>query len=150
MASLVWRNDNKMENGAYVIFYIDDCLYGIDVMKVREIIKVNELLDVTDAPDCVTGVIIYKGESLPVVDIRLKKYPAENITVIRDVIMIVDFNGKLIGIAADVVADLLEVESGKNSFYYEMSGNCVEEKLLKLFYEDDEEVVFIDDEELIM
>lgn len=151
MASIGWRDEkNKAENGTYVVFYIDDCLYGIDVMKVKEIIKLDDILAVTDSPDCVTGVIFYNGESVPVVDMRLKKNPRENIAVIRDVILIVDVNGKHIGMAADVVAEIMKVESGKSPFYYEKSGNCVEEKLLKLFSEDDEEVVFIDDEELIM
>lgn len=58
--------------GKYLIFHLGREEFGIRVVKVREIMGVQEITAVPGTPPCVKGVINLRGKVIPVVDLRLK------------------------------------------------------------------------------
>jgi chemotaxis signal transduction protein len=46
--------------------------YGIDILRLREIIRTRPITEVPRAPSFVLGVIGVRGEVLPVIDLRLR------------------------------------------------------------------------------
>src|ERR1044071_4866255 len=56
----------------YLAFYLGREEYGIEIMKVREIIGVQDITAVPHTPDYVKGVINLRGKVIPVLDLRLK------------------------------------------------------------------------------
>ena len=64
------KNDGRA--GKYLTFELDREEFGIRVLKVREIMGVQEITSVPQTPDCVKGVINLRGKVIPVVDLRLK------------------------------------------------------------------------------
>jgi purine-binding chemotaxis protein CheW len=47
-------------------------VYGIDILSIREIIKMREITEVPRAPRFLLGVVTVRGLVLPVVDLRLR------------------------------------------------------------------------------
>ena len=58
--------------GKYLTFTLHRESYGIDVLKVREIIRLTTITAVPQMPDYVRGVINLRGKIIPVMDLRLK------------------------------------------------------------------------------
>lgn len=58
--------------GKYLTVVLDHESYGIAVLKVREIIRLQKITAVPQMPDFVKGVINLRGRVVPVVDLRVK------------------------------------------------------------------------------
>ncbi len=58
--------------GKYLTVVLDNEAYGIAVLKVREIIRMQKITPVPQMPGFVKGVINLRGRVIPIVDLRLK------------------------------------------------------------------------------
>src|SRR3990172_6971968 len=56
--------------GKYLTFTLQRESYGIDVLKIREIIRLTNITAVPQMPDYVRGVINLRGKIIPVIDLR--------------------------------------------------------------------------------
>lgn len=56
----------------YLIFSLNESLYGIDAIAAGEIFPLPELTPVTEAPRDVVGVVNLRGDFLPVIDLNLR------------------------------------------------------------------------------
>jgi len=59
-------------SGKYLTVVLDNEAYGIAVLKVREIIRLQKITPVPQMPTFVKGVINLRGRVIPVVDLRVK------------------------------------------------------------------------------
>ena len=58
--------------GKYLTVVLDSEAYGIGVLKVREIIRMQKITPVPQMPTFVKGVINLRGRVIPIVDLRVK------------------------------------------------------------------------------
>ncbi len=58
--------------GKYLTFRLGSESYGIDILKVQEIIGIMAITRVPRTPDFIRGVINLRGKVIPVIDLRLK------------------------------------------------------------------------------
>jgi len=94
----------------FVIFYIGENEYCIDIMSLREIRSWTAPTSLPDSPPYVRGVINLRGAVVPIVDLalRLGLTPAEKTE--RSVIMITNIGDQMVGLSADAVSDILSIE----------------------------------------
>ena len=64
--------NNVSGAGKYLTFTISTERYGLEILKVQEIIKVANITKVPKSPQFIKGVINLRGEIIPVVDLRIK------------------------------------------------------------------------------
>jgi purine-binding chemotaxis protein CheW len=62
----------KKRPGKYLSFHLGDEEYAIEVLRVREIVKLQHITVVPETPAEVRGVINLRGRIIPVVDLRMK------------------------------------------------------------------------------
>lgn len=67
LSSNVSKTANK-----YLTVTLDNESYGMAVLKVREIIRLQKITPVPQMPNYVKGVINLRGRVIPIVDLRLK------------------------------------------------------------------------------
>ena len=58
--------------GKYLTVALDNEAYGIAVLKVREIIRMQKVTPVPQVPDYVKGVLNLRGRVIPIIDLRAK------------------------------------------------------------------------------
>lgn len=58
--------------GKYLTVVLENEAYGIAVLKVREIIRMQKITPVPQMPSFVKGVINLRGRVIPIVDLRVK------------------------------------------------------------------------------
>src|SRR4030042_4969922 len=60
------------KEGKYLTFTLANEDYGLEILKVREIIGMMDITAVPQTPEYVKGVINLRGRVIPVIDLRLK------------------------------------------------------------------------------
>jgi purine-binding chemotaxis protein CheW len=99
--------------GKYLTFELADEAYGIEILKVREIIGMMDITQVPRMPAHVRGVINLRGKVIPVIDLRLKfDMPATEQTP-ETCIIVVDVIGHLMGLQVDKVSEVLDINSNE-------------------------------------
>lgn len=104
--------------GKYLTFRLGKESYGVDVLKVREIVRMQSTTGVPQMPDYVKGVINLRGKVIPVIDLRLKlKLSAHDITELTCIIVVQAHvvNGDVIpvGLIVDCVEEVLNVAAAE-------------------------------------
>lgn len=102
--------------GKYLTFQLGNEEFAINVLKVREIMGVQEITAVPQTPAFVKGVINLRGKVIPVVDLRLKfNLPQVEYTQ-RTCIIVVQVPGETgamqMGIIVDGVSEVLNLTAG--------------------------------------
>jgi purine-binding chemotaxis protein CheW len=100
--------------GKYMTFQIAKEEYGLEILKVREIIGLMEITRVPRTREFIRGVINLRGKVIPVVDLRLKfgmpACEATDQTVIIVVQWTVDGRPLTMGILVDQVLEVLSID----------------------------------------
>lgn len=97
------------EESKYLTFKLADEEYGVEILKVRELIGIMNITCVPRMPVFMKGVINLRGKVIPVVDLRLK-FGLEEIAYTEQTCIIVVDVGKEIGIVVDTVSEVLDIE----------------------------------------
>jgi purine-binding chemotaxis protein CheW len=99
--------------GKYLVFQLGREEFGIRVLKVREIMGIQDITAVPQTPCYVKGVINLRGKVIPVVDLRLKFGLAEIEYTQRTCIIVVQLQGEAnsmpMGIVVDGVDEVLNL-----------------------------------------
>ena len=91
----------------YVTFLVGQETNGVSVIKVQSINEMIEITHVPKAQSFIKGVINLRGAVIPVIDMRKKfNLPAKEYDSFT-VILIVEVKGRLIGMIADAVSDVV-------------------------------------------
>lgn len=119
MASAVLSSPSRSKEaraGKYLAFHLGSEEFGIQVLKVREIMGVQEITAVPHTPPHTKGVINLRGKVIPVVDLRLKFGMPELAYTQRTCIIVTEIVGEnsniLIGAVVDGVSEVLNLSAG--------------------------------------
>ncbi len=93
-----------------VSFVVENEEFGVDILKVQEIIRTVEITRVPKSPEFVEGVINLRGRIVPVIDLRkrfgISKKERDNETRI----IVVELTDKVVGFLVDKVKEVIRVE----------------------------------------
>ncbi|TAL38749.1 MAG: purine-binding chemotaxis protein CheW [Spirochaetes bacterium] len=92
-----------------VSFLLDEMEYGIDILKVHEIIRMPEITRLPNTPDFIKGVINLRGSVIPVVDVRERfGFSRVEVTDLTRIIVI-EIGEKLVGLLVDNVYQVVRL-----------------------------------------
>jgi purine-binding chemotaxis protein CheW len=106
------RNSPTQLAGKYLTFALGEEEYGVEILKVREIICMLEITSVPRMPEYVKGVINLRGKVIPVVDLGLKLGMAEAKRTDQTCIIVVDVDGIEVGVIVDRVSEVADIAAG--------------------------------------
>jgi len=107
------ENMQKQESGLLqlVTFNISNEEFGIEILKVQEIIRTMEITRLPRAPDFVEGVINLRGKVIPIIGLRKKFGMADQVHDSQTRIVVVDLSGMIVGFIVDSVSEVLRIDS---------------------------------------
>ncbi len=92
-----------------VSFIIENEEFGIDILKVEEIIRVISVTKIPNAPDFIEGVINLRGKVIPVIDLRTRLNRARKEHDNNTRVIVVEVNGITVGFIVDSVREVLRI-----------------------------------------
>ncbi|MCB9596431.1 MAG: purine-binding chemotaxis protein CheW [Sandaracinaceae bacterium] len=104
MPSLARRRTGRDKN--LVGFTIADVHYAVDIKRVREIIRPLALVPIPHAPPAILGVADYRGEVVPVLDVR-RRFALPTVEPTRRTKwIVVEMGRRLAGLVVDSVTEV--------------------------------------------
>jgi len=116
-AALSEKPLTAQRQGKYLVFQLAREEFGVQVLKVREIMGLQEITSVPQTPDFVKGVINLRGKVIPVVDLR-RKFGLEDVEYTqRTCIVVVQVNQTsgpmMMGAVVDGVSEVLNIQESE-------------------------------------
>lgn len=130
-------------------FYVDDLLFGIDVLNVQEVINQQEMTRVPLASDVVTGLINLRGQIVTAIDLRrrlgLGKLESEE----SPMNIVINTNGGILSLVADRIGDVIEPDIETYELPPPTLSSAIREMVSGIYKLDDKLLLVLDTEEAI-
>ncbi|MEJ5361821.1 MAG: chemotaxis protein CheW [Spirochaetota bacterium] len=101
--------DTALNSMQIVCFNIGKEEYGIEILKVQEILKLPAVTPLPKSADYIMGVIDLRGKVIPIIDLGVRFGISEKGAKNKRAI-VVDIKGKRIGLAIDQVSHVIKLE----------------------------------------
>lgn len=98
-----------------VTFQISEELYGVDIMDVKEIVRVQDIRSIPNAPGYVEGLFNLRGEIIPIISLHkrfhLRKAQIGEDDELLSGFIIIDIDGMKLGVIIDQVERVVTIEA---------------------------------------
>jgi purine-binding chemotaxis protein CheW len=105
---------NKTVSSQLVTFQLGEELYGINIMDVKEIVRVQDIRPIPNAPTYVEGIFNLRSEIIPIISLHKRFHLRKLVTSEEDELLsgfiIVDIDGMKLGIIIDRISRVVTVE----------------------------------------
>ena len=92
-----------------VSFHVEEEEFGVDILKVQEIIRPVQITQVPNSPAFIEGVINLRGRIIPIIDLRLKLGQAKKMSDNNTRIIVVELRDNTVGFIVDSVSEVLRI-----------------------------------------
>lgn len=94
----------------YIIFYLDNEIYGMNVSSIQGIENYVNIIPVPNAQECIRGIINLRGDIIPVYSLRTKfSLPPIDVTDLTKLI-VAQASGMQIAFEIDSVKEIVEID----------------------------------------
>jgi len=111
------RTDVRAKAGKYLTFRLSNEDYGLEILKVQEIIGVMTATKMPRMPAFVRGIINLRGKLIPVIDMRSKfSLPSQEDTAKTCIIVVqvaIENERVTMGICVDAVSEVLNIQQSE-------------------------------------
>lgn len=94
----------------FCTFYLDKLLFGVEVGKVQEVIRYQEMTRAPLAPPVVTGLINLRGQIVTALDLRRRLKLSERASDRLPINVVVRTGEEVVSLLVDEIGDVLEVK----------------------------------------
>lgn len=105
------RKDRETGLLQLVTFHIGDEEFGVEILKVQEIIRMMGITRVPKAPVFVEGVINLRGKVIPIIDLRKRFGMTAQEHDKHTRIIVIEINNVIVGFVVDSVSEVLRIPS---------------------------------------
>jgi purine-binding chemotaxis protein CheW len=105
---------NKTESRQLVTFQLGEELYGVNIMDVKEIVRVQAIRAIPNAPTYVEGIFNLRSEIIPIINLHKRFHLRKLVTSEEDELLsgfiILDIDGMKLGIIIDRISRVVTIE----------------------------------------
>jgi len=92
-----------------ISFEVGDEEYGLDILAVKEVIRIREITRLPKAPGFVKGIINLRGDVIPIIDLRDRFGLEHREYTDMTRVIVVDVEGKLVGMVVDAASQVVRI-----------------------------------------
>jgi purine-binding chemotaxis protein CheW len=96
-----------------VVFDVANESYAVNIARVHEIIRLQQITVIPGAPECVEGVINLRGKVIPVLDLRKRFHLHIDEHTRSSRIVVVEINNQTLGLIVDGVSEVLRIQTDR-------------------------------------
>lgn len=138
-----------IERRQFSTFFLDGLFFGVEVEKVQEVIRYQEMTRVPLGPPEVEGLINLRGQIVTALDLRRRLELPERPTGERPMNVVVRTDDGALSLLVDEIGDVLEVEESAFERPPETLTGAVRELILGAYKLKDRLLLTIDTEKVI-
>lgn len=146
-----YEDEQSKELRTFLEFVVSGKIVAIETFQVVEIVQLEEVTPVPEFPEYVKGLITVNGRTIAVIDTTKRfRYPEDNNIIRRCVIICTTSDGKEIGLLADDVLKIRNVDKDKVAPPPEVNREAFTRYITGMFLRTSGEPCFIVSPELMM
>jgi purine-binding chemotaxis protein CheW len=104
----------KTDSRQLVTFQLGEELYGVNIMDVKEIVRVQAIRTIPNAPSYVEGIFNLRSEIIPVINLHKRFHLRKLVTSEEDELLsgfvILDIDGMKLGVIIDRISRVVTIE----------------------------------------
>lgn len=108
-SGLETKDASSVEEVQIVSFLLGEEEFGLEIDKVKEIIRYPEVVKVPNVPEHIKGIISLRDRLMPIVDLRTRLQAGEEDVTDSTRVVVVDYNETLMGLTVDRVFEVMRV-----------------------------------------
>lgn len=112
MSEIIQEAENNVTVHQFITFSVNKQEYGIEITSIREIKGWINTTSLPNTPQYMRGVINLRGSVVPVLDLRCRFGLGLTEATKAHVIMILNIQGRIMGMLVDAVSDIIYVKDG--------------------------------------
>ena len=97
------------ENQQFVVFSVNEQVYGVDILKIKEVVSYQKITPLPNMKGFIKGIINLRGIILPVFDLREKFRLPETAYTSFHSIIVMEISGRVMGVIVDEISDVVEL-----------------------------------------
>ena len=97
------------ESKQFCTFYVNDILFGVEVLDVQEVLRYQELTEVPLAASEIRGLINLRGKIITAIDLRNRMKLPSRAEDQKPMNVVIQTNDEVISFLVDSIGDVLEV-----------------------------------------
>ncbi|MDZ7795078.1 MAG: chemotaxis protein CheW [Spirochaetia bacterium] len=140
--------DGEEKQMQLVTFQLGAELYGIDIMSVDGIVRVEDVRTIPNAPAYVEGIFNLRGDIIPIINLHkrfhLKRAALSEEDKLLSGFIIIDINGMKLGMVIDKVSRVLTVDMNKMQPPPQMISGIGAEYIQGVFNREDGYLIVLD------
>ncbi|HNX58649.1 MAG TPA: chemotaxis protein CheW [Spirochaetota bacterium] len=107
------KDEKSLSSMQIVCFKVGTEEYGIEILKVQEILKLPKITTLPKSADYILGIIDLRGKVIPIIDLGRKfAIDDQREAVTKNLrAIVVNINNKKVGLAIDAVSHVIKVEN---------------------------------------
>ncbi|WP_425446548.1 chemotaxis protein CheW [Dethiothermospora halolimnae] len=138
-----------MAESQYVIFKLGKEEYGIDIMNVKEIGPYQESIEVPNAPKFVQGIINFRGEVIPIINLKRRFNLPDKETDNNTRIIIINLKEKQVGFIVDEASETMRLQDKDIDPAPDIVGGVDKRYITGVGKSDDRLIILIDLEKIL-
>ena len=103
------RRELDGELSLLISFIVGDEEYGLDILRVKEVIRIREITRLPRAPSFVKGIINLRGDVIPIIDLRDKFGLEHQDYTSKTRVIVVDVDDRLVGMVVDAASQVVRM-----------------------------------------
>ena len=103
------RGKEAEELRQLISFSVGDEEYGLDLLRVKEVIRVRQVTWLPKAPSFVRGIINLRGDVIPIIDLRDKFGLESSEYSAQTRVIVVEIEGRLMGLVVDSASQVVRI-----------------------------------------
>lgn len=134
----------------FLAFRLADQDYGIAIAKVQEIREWSKVTPLPNSPSYIKGMLNLRGAIVPIIDLRLRfGLPAMDYDALT-VIIVVNVGGRMAGIVADTVSDVVSAGPDRRRAMPEFEGQANRQFIEGLAQMDEHLMILLNVDRLVL
>jgi len=105
---------SKTDSRQLVTFQLGEELYGVNIMDVKEIVRVQAIRTIPNAPTYVEGIFNLRSEIIPIINLHKRFHLRKLVTSEEDELLsgfvILDIDGMKLGVIIDRISRVVTIE----------------------------------------
>ncbi len=98
-------------SGQFATFFVADLFFGVDVLRVQEVLRFQQMTRVPLAPKVIEGLINLRGQIVTAIDMRLRLGLSPRAGDLTPMNMVVRTEDGAVSLLVDEIGDVLDVDS---------------------------------------
>jgi purine-binding chemotaxis protein CheW len=105
------RSEAAQNSGQLSTFFVADLFFGVDVLRVQEVLRFQQMTHVPQAPDVIEGLINLRGQIVTAIDLRRRLRLPPRTGDQTPTNMVIRTDDGAVSLLVDEIGDVLDVDA---------------------------------------